>query len=121
MIKEFKKTFRYAIIIITICAIGFLFYDYTVSTGMVLGLATYYIYLRFMSYNVTGLLEQESAGKGTLILMHLADIAILILPLLIASLLPQYFNIFGVFAGLIINRLLLFVIYGQKRKMEEEE
>lgn len=121
MIKEFKTTFRYSLIIISIIAAVFLFLDFRVSLGMFLGLLSFYLYLNIMTFNMTSLLNGRKASKGILVLVHILDLLILILPLLLASLLPNLFNIFGVFTGLMINRILLFGLYGRKGKMEEKE
>lgn len=100
-----------AIIASMVCA----YFNWRISTGIIIGIiCSYgYFYLLNKSLNVK---EDGSISKGGVI-GFLVRILLIALPLAISVLLPEYFNIFGAFAGVMIFRIIM-IIYFFKQKGE---
>ncbi|MDO4940583.1 MAG: ATP synthase subunit I [Erysipelotrichaceae bacterium] len=89
------------------------FFNWRISTGILLGLmfSFLYFYLLTLSFKID---ENGNMSKGGIIGWFLR-ILVLALPLLIACLLPNVFNLYATFGGIMAFRLVL-MVYFFKRK-----
>ena len=117
MIEEHRKVYRISLAIVLAVAILALPSDRTISYGLILGIGLYPIYLLILTRTVTAQLD-AAAGRGTISpaipALFLLRVVVLAAPLLIASKLPQYFNILAAFAPLFLNHILTYILYGRK-------
>lgn len=90
-----------------------LFFDWKISTGILIGLISslVYFYLLIKSYKIN---EDGSLHKGSGLAL-IFRILVLALPLLIACLLPDYFNVFGAFGGVMVFRLITYVYFFKQK------
>lgn len=105
---EMSKTIKPTIIL---CGIGMvigLFFDYRISLGLLLGTIVSILHLAKLEQNITAGLSNNRKVGGW-IFMFVIDLVILAIPFVLAILLPQVFNLFGVAIGLLLNKV---VIYG---------
>ena len=110
-----KKIYLFSGILAIIASIACVYFNWRISTGIIIGIiCSYgYFYLLNKSLNVK---EDGSISKGGVI-GFLVRILLIALPLAISVLLPEYFNIFGAFAGVMIFRIIM-IIYFFKQKGE---
>ena len=96
--------------IVSIIASGIcLLFNWTISTGIIIGLLSSLIYF-FLLNKTYKINEDGSISKGGIIAFFLR-IIILALPLLIACLLPNIFNIFGAFGGVMLFRFVMIIFF----------
>ena len=98
-----------AIISSAICA----YFDWRISTGIIIGMiCSYgYFYLLNLSFRVK---EDGNISKGGAF-GFLFRILFIAAPLALGALLPNYFNIFGAFAGVMLFRIvMIFMFFKQK-------
>ena len=81
-----------------ILAAVFCFLNWTVSLGVILGLLFYRIYFMLLAGSIGDALK----GNAVLPIGGMLRVLCLALPLLAGVKLPQYFNIWGVLAGLLM-------------------
>ena len=104
-------------IIVLVAAAMFLPFDRTISAGLVLGAALYYVYLRILPHTVTAQLEAARDGRTTTGALFFVRMLVLALPLLLAAKFPQHLNIFAAFMPLFVNHLVTFAVYGRREAM----
>ena len=114
MIAEHSRVYRVSLVIVCAMAVVFVSIDLTVSLGLLMGVALYYVYLRVLTHTVTAQLEAARTGTGGIPAGFFVRMLALALPLLVAAKFPQHFNVFAAFAPLFINHIVTFVIYGRK-------
>lgn len=105
---DLKKTIKPTFIL---CGIGMvigLFFDYRISLGLLLGTVVSIFHLDRLEKNITAGMSAERKVGGW-ILMFVFDLLVLAIPFVLAILIPQVFNLFGVAIGLLLNKV---VIYG---------
>jgi hypothetical protein len=85
-----------------------------VSAGVILGCLVSLLYIQLLTINMNEtLVEQQSSTK--LIISKLFRLSIIIISMLIAMIIPEKINIFGVFFGLMIFKISLLIL-ALKRK-----
>lgn len=103
-----------SVIITIVFSIIFAFINKAVSAGVILGCLVSLLYIQLLTINMNEtLVEQQSSTK--LIISKLFRLSIIIISMLIAMVIPEKVNIFGVFFGLMIFKLsLLFLAIKRK-------
>lgn len=112
MIEEHRRVYRVSLAVVLVAAAVALPHDRTVACSLVLGIALYYVYLRVLTSTVTAQLDAAVAGSRPSALGYPLRMVALALPLLLAAMRPDLFNVLGAFAPLFLNHILTFVIYG---------
>lgn len=104
-----KNVYLYSIILGIVASLICAYFNWRISTGIIIGLLSSYLYFYIlnMSFKVK---EDGTISKGN-ILGFFIRILTLALPLLIAFLYPNIFNIFGAFAGVMVFRIVMIVIF----------
>ena len=90
-----------------------LFFDWKISTGIIIGLISSLIYFFILSKTFK-LNDDGSINKGNA-LLFIVRIFVIALPLLIACLLPDVFNIFGAFGGVMLFRFVMMFYFFKKK------
>ena len=109
------KVVRYSIVAALVLSIIFIFIDTRVTAGILLGSIFSYIYLYLLHKSYDNLLNKDISKKSMFFKVMLR-MMVLVVPLLISCLLPQIFNIFGAFAGLILFKFVMYADSFIKRK-----
>ena len=110
-----KNVYLYSGIIGVFASVVCAFFDWKISTGILAGLLSSYVY--FYLLNSQFRIEEGKINKGGILGFGIR-IIVLALPLLVACLLPQYFNIFGAFGGVMVFRIIMmFMFFKQKGEM----
>lgn len=110
-----KEIYLYSSIIGVFASIVCAFFNWRISTGILIGMLSSYLY--FYLLNLQFKVVDGKISKGGII-GYFLRIIVLALPLLLACLLPNYFNIFGAFGGIMAFRIIMMIIYF-KQKGEE--
>ena len=110
-----KEIYLYSSIIGVLASIVCAFFNWRISTGILIGMLSSYLY--FYLLNLQFKVVDGKISKGGII-GYFLRIIVLALPLLLACLLPNYFNIFGAFGGIMAFRIIMMIIYF-KQKGEE--
>lgn len=113
MIEEHRRIYRLSLALVLAAASLFLFYDRTVSLGLLLGAVLYYVYLLVLTATVTAQLSAASGNRTPPSAGFAVRIVVLASPLLIAARFPQHFNLFAACAPLFINHLLTYILYAR--------
>ncbi len=113
MIKEHVKTTQISSVIIALAAVVFLFFDKTISFGLLLGQLFYILYLLVLTKMVDAVLGTASGGISKVSLGFVLRIVLLALPMVIAALFPETFNLFAVFGSMFLNRVMLLILYAR--------
>lgn len=113
MIGEHRRIYRLSLALVLAAAALFLFYDRTVSLGLLLGAALYYVYLLVLTKTVTAQLSAAIGNKRPFPAGFAVRVIVLASPLLIAARFPQHFNLFAAFAPLFINHFLTYILYAR--------
>jgi len=91
-----------------ICA----FFDYRIALGVILGILSSFLYFYLLN-NQFEIVDGQIKKGGAL--GFIVRIMILAFPLLISCLLPNIFNIFGAFGGVMLFRIIMmFTFFKQK-------
>jgi hypothetical protein len=114
VIEEHRTVYRISLAIVAAMAVIAMPLDHTVTLGLILGAALYYVYLLVLTRTVTAQLEAARAGTSANPFAFFVRMAALALPLLIAAKFPEHFSILAAFAPLFINHIVTFVVYGRK-------
>ncbi len=103
-----------SVIITIVFSIIFACINKAVSAGVILGCLVSLLYIQLLTINMNEtLVEQQSSTK--LIISKLFRLSIIIISMLIAMIIPEKINIFGVFFGLMIFKISLLIL-ALKRK-----
>ncbi len=113
MIKEHVKTTKISSVVVAILAVVFLFFDRSVSFGLLLGQLFYFLYLVVLTRMVDAVLETAAGGISKVSLGFVLRIVLLALPMVIAALFPEIFNLFAVFGSMFLNRVMLLILYAR--------
>lgn len=89
------------------------YFDWRISTGIIIGVLSSFIYFYILNMNFK-INEDGNISKGG-ILGYFIRIIVLALPLLIACLFPNVFNIFGAFGGIMLFRLVMIIMFFIKK------
>ena len=109
-----KNVKALSVIITIVFSIIFAFINKAVSAGVILGCLVSLLYIQLLTINMNEtLVEQQSSTK--LIISKLFRLSIIIISMLIAMIIPEKINIFGVFFGLMIFKISLLIL-ALKRK-----
>ena len=103
-----KEIYLYGSIICVIASTVATFFDWRISTGIIIGALASMLYLIVL--NKTFRIENGQMSKGGAI-GFILRILIIALPLLIAALIPNYFNIFGAFGGVMVFRIVMMIVF----------
>lgn len=86
-------------------SVVFLFYNRTVSAGILLGFLCSQLYVYLLVRDIDGLIVSSRSSRFSQPLR----MALLALPMLAGCLYPDRINVFGAFAGLMIPKVLLYI------------
>lgn len=108
-----KDLFIVSGIVSLVASIICFFIKWQIATGLILG--TLFSFVYFFLLNVGFKINDDgSISKGGALLFILRMI-MLALPLFIACMIPNVFNIFGAFAGVMIFRIVMMIVYFKKK------
>lgn len=113
MIEEHRRIYSLSLAFVLAAAAVFLFYDRTVSLGLLLGAALYYVYLLVLTKTVTAQLSAAAGNRKPPSAGFAVRIIVLASPLLIAARFPQHLNLYAAFAPLFINHILTYILYAR--------
>lgn len=108
-----KQIYLYSGIISVIASIICAFFNWTISTGVIIGALSSFVYFYILNMNFK-INEDGNISKGG-VLGYFIRLIVLALPLLIACLLPNVFNIFGAFAGIMLFRIVMIIMFFTKK------
>ena len=95
----------------------FVFINKAISAGMILGCIASMTYIHLLTVNmIEALNKQQSSSK--MITSKLFRLSIIILSMLIAMIIPEKVNIFGVFFGLMIFKVSLLILTLSRKEGE---
>ena len=86
-------------------SVVFLFYDRTVSAGILLGFICSQLYVQLLIKDIDGLIAGARASR----IAQPLRMILLALPMLAGCLYPKRINVFGAFAGLMIPKVMLYI------------
>lgn len=108
-----KEIYLYSGIISILASVVCAFFNWRISTGIIIGALSSFLYFFILNENFK--VEDGKMTKGG-IFGFFIRIIVLALPLLIACLLPEYFNIFGAFGGVMLFRIVMIVIFLKEKE-----
>ncbi|MEG0077152.1 ATP synthase subunit I [Anaerorhabdus sp.] len=112
---EIKSTIKPTMVLSGIIMVVGLFFNYRFSLGVLLGTSVSVLHLMRLERNITQGLDSKKKLGGW-IFMFLTDLIMLAIPLMLAVMLPQIFDLIGAAVGLLLNK---FVIYGMNIRRKE--
>lgn len=104
-----KEIYLYSGIISVVASLICLFFDWRISSGIMIGVLSSFLYFYILNINFK-INEDGNISKGG-VFGYFARILVLAVPLLIACLLPDIFNIFGAFAGVMVFRIIMMFMF----------
>lgn len=104
-----KKIYLYSGILSVIASVICAFFNWRISTGIIIGTICSFGYFYLLNENFK-IGEDGNISKGG-VLGYFLRIALIALPLLISCLLPNVFNIFGAFGGVMLFRIVMIIIF----------
>lgn len=108
-----KEIYLYSGIVSLVACVISAFFNWRISTGILIGALSSFIYFYILNLNFR--IVDGNISKGG-VLGFIVRILILALPLLIACLLPNYFNIFGAFGGVMIFRIIMIIMFLKEKE-----
>ena len=104
------------VIAVIVCFIGVLT-DWRIASGFLLGaVVSVWLYWRTVFF-CSAVLEQKSSRKRMIFVRFFGTYALMAIPLLLAAVLPEIFNIFAAAAGLLLVKgVLIFGSLIERRK-----
>ena len=108
-----KDLFIISGIVSIVASVITFFFKWQIATGIILGtiFSFVYFYLLNTGFKIN---DDGSISKGGALLFMLRMI-VLALPLFVSCMLPEVFNIFGAFAGVMLFRIVMMVVYFKKK------
>lgn len=104
-----KKILKIAVASSVAAALVSLLIDWHISTGLMIGIFFFLLYYGVLYVDITEQLKsQESKRKILTIIAKTVRLLLLIFPLFIAYLFPEYFSFWGVAAGLLMFKICLY-------------
>lgn len=110
-----KHIYLISLLVSIIASLICLFFDWKISLGIILGVISSFIY--FYALNKSYKLNDDGTINRGGFILFIVRILIIAFPLLIACLLPNVFNIFGAFGGVMLFRIVM-IVYFFKEKGE---
>lgn len=104
-----KEIYLYSGIITIVASLICIYFDWRISSGIIIGALSSFLYFYILNMNFK-INEDGNISKGG-ILGYFIRILVLAIPLLIACLMPNVFNIFGAFAGVMLFRIVMIVMF----------
>lgn len=104
-----KKIYLYSGVLGIVASLIAYFFNWRVSTGIIIGVLSSYLYFYILNMNFK-IKEDGTISKGN-VLGFIIRILVIALPLLIACVFPNIFNIFGAFAGVMLFRIVMIVLF----------
>lgn len=102
-----KRSWRISLCIMLIVAAAALVVDWRISSGFLLGcFVSVLLYLRTVAF-CNAVLENGRTTKTFIFSRFMSSYALMAIPLLLAAVLPQYFNLFAAAAGLLLIKVTL--------------
>ena len=98
-----KKMFISSFVVALGLIIIFLFVDFKISIGILLGYGFSLLNYKTIEYRYTDIEKK----KNYFILLKILSLSLLVIPLLISFLIPTYINFIGTAIGLIIIKLVI--------------
>lgn len=113
---ETKRSFKILTLLhLIIVAVGF-FKDKTIATGALVSLVFNSIYLILLNQSVTAMLDRRSDSKVMISGSYSLRMAMLIAPIFIAAVLPEYINMVATLICFVCGKVA--IIYPHLRKKE---
>ena len=109
-----KQIYIFSSIVSVIASLVCIFFDWRISTGIILGTISSFLYFYLLNKFVKVSME-GNVSKGSVV-FSILRIFILALPLAVAYFLPTVFNFFGAFAGVMIFRLIMIIIFFKNKE-----
>ena len=101
-----KKNLRE--ILFGIIFVIFLFFDFRISLGMLLGALFSFLQMKLITVRTDGILRRRKAGF-LVFLSSFLSVAAMAIPLAITFLLPEVFSWIGTFIGMIFGKMFLYI------------
>lgn len=108
-----KKVYLYSLILCIVASLICAYFNWRISTGIVIGMLSSFLYFYILNMNFK-IKDDGTISKGS-ILGFLVRILALALPLFIAFLLPNIFNFFGAFAGVMLFRIVMITLFFKEK------
>lgn len=111
-----KQIYMFSSIFGLLISVICLFFNWKISTGIIIGILSSFIYFYLLngSFKIN---EDGSIDKGGIV-KYFIRIIVIALPLFLSYILPEYFNIFGAFAGVMIFRIVMIIFFFKKKGVE---
>ncbi|SJZ39697.1 ATP synthase subunit I [Anaerorhabdus furcosa] len=104
---EISKTIKPTLILCGVVMVIGLFFGYRFSLGVLVGTIISILHLYRLERNITLGLENKKKIGGW-IFMFLTDLILLAIPLMLAVVLPQFFDFIGAAVGLLLNKVIIY-------------
>ena len=104
-----NKEQRVSALTATILAVIMYFIDFRISTGIIFGYLASTFHLYLITVSMDKMLQKRQVNVFLVLLGSMLRYVIIALPLVIALIFPQYFNIFAVASGFILYKVVLLV------------
>ncbi len=102
-----NKERRVSALTAIILAVIMYFIDFRISTGIILGYLASIFHLYLITISMDNMLKSGRVNMFIVMLGSMLRYVIIAFPLVIALILPQYFNIFGAAGGFILYKVVL--------------
>ncbi len=103
-----KKIRLLSIVITIVLSIIFAFINKAISAGMILGCIASMLYVQLLTIDMNKTINQQQDSIKKII-SKLFRLSIIIVSMLIAMIIPEKVNVFGVFFGLMIIKISLLI------------
>lgn len=104
-----RKIYLYSGILSIIASVICAYFNWRISTGIIIGVICSFLYFYVLNENFK-IDENGKISKGG-IFGYFIRIALLALPLLVACLFANIFNIFGAFGGVMLFRIVMIIMF----------
>lgn len=97
------------LIVNVILIVGFLFFDYRYSIGILLGSISAYLHFQRMIQHYTNVLGEKKYSMGSHIFYYIINMVILAVPVVLGAFFDNYVSVWGVFIALFVNHICLYI------------
>ncbi len=104
-----KKIRSLSVAITIVLSIIFAFINKTVSAGMIVGCIASMLYIQLLTIGMNKTINQQQSSTK-MVIAKLFRLSIIIVSMLIAMIIPEKVNIFGVFFGLMVFKIRLLIL-----------
>ena len=108
-----KKIYLYSLILGIFTSIICAIFDFRISTGIIIGMLSSFLYFYILNLNFKINVDGNISKGG--VLGYFIRLIVIALPLLISCLLPNYFNVFGAFAGVMLFRIIMIIMFFKEK------